>query len=170
MRGIRRHIWIALMLFALPVAVTLVLVMRQPTVPLGECSELYRRYADSQDIRAAYIKDYRLNDTITICATILEATTDSSWSLLLHDFSITIYPEMTNLLEDGNDAIMCEQGINCEIMSDNELAVLSLRDKYICIFHNLEDLKRSGFYDAILDKIMNSLLNHKTFIKNEENT
>lgn len=166
----KKRLLIPLVVFLAVTGVGIVATYWPRPVPWDECSELYRRYADSPDIRAAYIKDYQLSDTLTICATILEAANDSSWSLLIHDFNVRVLPIDSAQLKDGLDVIACIQGNNCEILTDNELAVLSLRDKYICIFHNLEDLKRSGFYDAILDKIMNSLLNHKTFIKNEEDT
>ncbi len=58
------------------------------TVPLAECSEVYRRYADTPGINAAYIKDYRVNDSVTVCVTLLEALDSSSWDSLKNDFKI----------------------------------------------------------------------------------
>ena len=169
MRGVRKHIRIALLLFALPVAVTLVLVMRQPTVPLGECSELYRRYADSQDIRAAYIKDYRVNDSLTINATILEATTDNSWRSLLVTFHDTITDAAMEPLKRGLDvlSILSRDRRPDSIMTNDEFAVLSRRDRYICVFHIQDSVQREKVLDGIIDKVIFSIKNKQNFKNNQ---
>ena len=55
------------------VAVTVQLVHRQHTVPLEECSEVYRQYCDTPGIRAAFIKDKQINDTLRLDMTLLQA-------------------------------------------------------------------------------------------------
>ena len=40
-------------------------------VQLEECSEVYRRYEGLEGIDAAYIKNYRVNDTLTLPVTLL---------------------------------------------------------------------------------------------------
>ena len=40
-------------------------------------SELYNRYADKEGIEASFIKDYKVNDSVFVDVTVLEATTDS---------------------------------------------------------------------------------------------
>ena len=47
------------------------------TVPYSQCSEVYKRYCEVEGIRATYLKDYRLNDTVTVGVTLLEAETEA---------------------------------------------------------------------------------------------
>ena len=39
------------------------------------------------------MKDYRLNDTLTVAVTLLEAVTDSGWVRLQEDFELPIIPK-----------------------------------------------------------------------------
>ena len=62
-------IFIILCIVAVLVAV---LVKRCPrTVPYEQCSEVYKRYSRVEGVRATYVKDYRINDTLTIGVTLL---------------------------------------------------------------------------------------------------
>ena len=49
-----------------------------------ECSPVYRHFADMQleGVRVVYVKDKRVNDTLRIPATLLQAETDRGWQLL----------------------------------------------------------------------------------------
>ena len=46
-----------------------------------------------EGVRATYVKDYRINDTLTIGVTLLEATTDSGWAMLQEDFGLPVIPK-----------------------------------------------------------------------------
>ena len=72
-------------------------------VPYWQSSEVYKKYKDVEGIRASYVKDYPVNDTLTVGVTLLEATTDSGWAMLQRDFSITpIPPEVINLIDSNS--------------------------------------------------------------------
>ncbi len=62
-------------------------------VPYWQCSEVYKRYSRVEGVRATYMKDYRINDTLTIGVTLLEATTDSGWVTLQEDFGLPVIPK-----------------------------------------------------------------------------
>ena len=49
-------------------------------------SDLYRRYEHNDYIRATEIHNFHVNDTLSVDALLLEATTDSAWCELLTDF------------------------------------------------------------------------------------
>ena len=68
-------------------------ILTPRTVPYEQCSDIYRKYAEMDGIEASFIKDYRINDTAFIDATVLEATTDSAWAVLQKDFNIPIIPK-----------------------------------------------------------------------------
>ena len=71
-------------------------------VQLEECSEVYRRYEGLEGIDAAYIKNYRVNDTLTLPVTLLEATTDSGGARLQEGFGIIPYPPEVLAIIDTN--------------------------------------------------------------------
>ena len=76
------------------IAVVAVVAIRYPrTVPYEQCSEVYKRYSRVEGVRATYVKDYRINDTLTIGVTLLEATTDSGWAMLQEDFGLPVIPK-----------------------------------------------------------------------------
>ena len=51
-------------------------------------SDLYRRYEHNDYIRATEIHNFHVNDTLSVDALLLEATTDSAWCTLMVDFGI----------------------------------------------------------------------------------
>ena len=65
----------------------------QRTLPERKCSEVYKRYSRVEGVRATYVKDYRINDTLTIGVTLLEATTDSGWAMLQENFGVPVVPK-----------------------------------------------------------------------------
>ena len=134
----------------LAVLVMAVVVIRYPrTVPLEECSDVYKRYKDVEGVRATYIKDFRVNDTLTIGVTLLEATTDSGWVFMTKEFNLS--DEMLVVLEKlgmlvwksprGNLGIMgAADGVERDmgLQDDNmEIWVCSYCKKEFCIFHTL---------------------------------
>ena len=52
----------------------------------SQCSELYKRYANTEGIDATFIKGFRINDTIFVDVTVLEATDSIGWNELRVDF------------------------------------------------------------------------------------
>ncbi len=64
-----------------------------PAIAYWRSSEVYKRYSRVEGVRATYVKDYRINDTLTIGVTLLEATTDSGWVTLQEDFGLPVIPK-----------------------------------------------------------------------------
>ena len=64
-----------------------------PAIAYWRSSEVYKKYSQMDGINAAYIKDYRINDTLTVGVTLLEATTDSGWVTLQEDFGLPVIPK-----------------------------------------------------------------------------
>ena len=89
----KRTDYITLLICLLAVGVALVVVRCPRTVPWEQCSEVYKKYSQMDGINAAYIKDYRINDTLTVGVTLLEATTDSGWVTLQEDFGLPVIPK-----------------------------------------------------------------------------
>ena len=73
------------------------------TIDDDQCSALYRSYLHSPGIQSTYIKGKRLNDTLRIDLTLLQATSPQGWEQLQKDFNIPQPDSATAaLLEQGN--------------------------------------------------------------------
>ena len=80
-------------------------------VPYWQCSEVYKRYSRVEGVRATYMKDYRINDTLTIGVTLLEATTDSGWAVLQEDFNVPVVPKEYEELFCGDSNKVSVEGV-----------------------------------------------------------
>lgn len=123
---------------ALSVAVPLLVVHKPWKGMRVETSELYNRYADKEGIEASFIKDYKVNDSVTVDVTLLEATTDSAWGELLKDFKMPDIPE--EVVEMGVDKFI--KAINRKdyslpadsILINNDVMSVSFALKTITVF------------------------------------
>ncbi|MBR3488548.1 MAG: hypothetical protein IKH33_04460 [Bacteroidales bacterium] len=90
----KTHILILGLLVVVATVVVVQVVRYLPrVVPYWQCSEVYKRYSRVEGVRATYVKDYRINDTLTIGVTLLEATTDSGWAMLQENFGVPVVPK-----------------------------------------------------------------------------
>lgn len=126
--------------------------------PTHEVSEIYSRYAKEEGIDAAFVKDYRVNDSVTVDVTLLEATTDSAWVNLMNDFDLG-KDSGTNSL----NRIVAWRSPNgkptehAQPTSPDDWGVAAVPGKkYISIFHskNEEEITAISFY--IFQNILNT--------------
>lgn len=74
--------------------------------PSGEVGELYRRYESSEHVRASYIRGFRVNDTLRLDVTTLQARDSVGWERLKEDFHIPPLTAMSQgKVESGIDII-----------------------------------------------------------------
>ena len=123
-------------------------------VQLEECSEVYRRYEGLEGIDAAYIKNYRVNDTLTLPVTLLEATTDSGWARLQKDFGVPEIPKEYEVLfyADSNQ-VSVKKYVNPENTLDtqsNDLVATSRYKRAICYFEIQNEEQR----EIMLNKLI----------------
>lgn len=75
--------------------------------PTDEVSELYTRYEHVEGLDVSYIKDFKVNDTVCVDVTMLEAKTDSAWALLKRDFEVAeLVPDIQRRIDNGVDLIV----------------------------------------------------------------
>ncbi len=143
----KKRFWLIVAILALVEAVILCLALQWKYIfPSREVSDLYTRYENVDGIAASFIKDYKVNDTIFVDVTMLEATTDSAWIILQHDFCIPIIPKEyeeyfyadTNqlslkLVPKKDPSLPMDS-----IILNNDLVAISYPKRLICIF-SIED-------------------------------
>jgi hypothetical protein len=124
----------------------------QSVVPYWQCSEVYKRYAHTKDIRATYIKNFPLNDTLTVGVTLLEATTDSGWARLQEDFAVIPVPPEALAFCDSNTvnvwlAAKRDYSLRADsILLNNDLIAMNYMKHIISVFKLESEEQR----DAIL--------------------
>ena len=88
---------------------TLIVKLWPRTVPFDQCSPLYEHYADVEGVDASFIKDFRVNDTVFVDVTLLEAKDSAGWAMLKHDFSVPeLNDEWQAYIDAGEDLIFSQ--------------------------------------------------------------
>ena len=126
------------------------------TVHYDQCSDIYKKYAGTDGIEAAFVKDYKVNDTVLIDATVLEATTDSAWAVLQKDFNVPIIPELSDSCNAISVKIMTSNSTNKNTKWNNAasyIRVASHNKQQICIFHTNDSNQTKSITDNIINEI-----------------
>ena len=143
-RYIIKTILLALMFMLLAVAGVLVYKYWPRTLPPEQCSEVYRHYCNRSDLNVAFVKDYRIGDSITVDVTTITAKDSIGWEALMTEMNI--YDEqkesMRKALSRGRGFVIshyCEKGrpeTVCGLDIPNiDLVVISPVDREFYIFN-----------------------------------
>ena len=85
----KKRFWTIVALLALVETLVLFCVFQWRYIfPSHEVSEIYTRYENTDGIDASFIKDFRVNDSVFIDVTLLEAKDSAGWATLMHDFAV----------------------------------------------------------------------------------
>lgn len=133
-------------LLAIPVAVlvAMLLTYRHHTVPLEQCSDLYRRYAADEHLNVAFLQGFRINDTLRLDVTTLQARDSAGWILLKEDFNIPELPELfRRKIERGEDKVSVRRAprnapnmpIDTTNYNNNVVVAISRLHQTVSIFH-----------------------------------
>ena len=89
-----------LLAVSVPLAVLLRVVPR--TVPYEQCSEVYKKYAEVEGVRASFVKDFWLNDSVAVDVVLLEATDSAGWVRMQKGLGIVPRPPEVEAVSDTN--------------------------------------------------------------------
>ena len=129
-------------IFLAIVLVALAVRLWPRTVPFDQCSDVYKRYAAVDGVVATFIKDYKVNDTVFVDVTLLEATDSVSWTTLKKDFEVPDpSPDFQQFIDSGEDLIYVKL-IPKSTASDtilnpypNDVLAISPLNRTLTIFH-----------------------------------
>ena len=125
-------------------------------------SEVYKRYCEVEGVRASYVKDYPVNDTLTIGVTLLEATDSAGWEYLKQAFAIST--EMVRAaekipsfdvwirqtLKDHPEIRYDENDDSSSDTKEVEIVAISNSKQEICVLHTQNEQERDAvFYKKI---------------------
>lgn len=116
------------------------------TVPFDQCSDLYKQYVAVEGINATYIKDYKVNDTVFVDVTLLEAIDSTGWDILKRDFEVaSLPPELQQLVDNGEDLVFTKSIPKSEMdKSDfpNDLLAISHMIHTVTVFHINSEIEK----------------------------
>ena len=102
----RKSSFISVLVALLVVAAVVVWHFVPRQLPYSECGDIYKHYAAVKGVEATYIKDYKVNDTVFVDVTLLEATDSVGWATLKKDFEVLDpSPELQQLIDNGKDLV-----------------------------------------------------------------
>ncbi len=115
-------------------------------VPFSQCSDLYKQYVAVEGINATYIKDYKVNDTVFVDVTLLEAIDSTGWDILKKDFEVaSLPPELQQIVDNGEDLVFTKSISKSKIdTSDfpNDLLAISHMTHIVTVFHINSEIEK----------------------------
>ena len=149
-------------IFLAIVLVALVVRLWPRTVPFDQCSDVYKRYAAVDGVDATFIKDYKVNDTVFVDATLLEAKDSAVWVMLKNDFEVpNPGPIAQQFIDNGEDLIgvkIIPKSIAVDTTSKeypNNLLAISYLNHTLTIFHIKNDVEKHAVKYHNFDKSTN---------------
>ena len=170
----------ALVMVAVVVAVEFAVYM-SGVVPYRKCSEVYKQYSKVEGVRATYVKDYRVNDTLTVGVTLLEATDSAGWAFLVDTFHISkdrikrakVMPDYRvfewQVVRGQPETKAVLKGINRIpnlTKDDVELCICDFQEKEISIFHAQNAKEIDAIRNYNFDKMTNKKITNDEDKKN----
>ena len=157
-----KKMWpIKVLVFVVIVGGVLAIRYGSSVVLYWQCSEVYKRYHKVEGVQTTYIKNFPLNDTLTIGVTLLEATDSAGWEYLLQAFNIP--QEMIEDADSGLDICTWQAIKDCpetrydSWLSDDsdevvvEIVSMSIKNQEICIFHTQDKEEQNAVFDKRIE-------------------
>ncbi len=156
----RTRILLTVLICSILVGGALVYRYMQYVVPYWQCSEVYKRYHKVEGVRATYVKNYPVNDTLTLGVTLLEATDSAGWEYLLQAFNIP--QEMIEMeeidvwtwqsLRNQPEKAYNSRDNDCQVeQSELEIVSISMKNQEICVFHTRNEQEHNEVFNQKIE-------------------
>lgn len=131
-------------------------------VPFDQCSDVYKRYADMDGVDATFIKDYKVNDSIRVNVTLLQATDSVSWNIIAKDLNVPPPPEIPDeykglfIQSNSFGYFIVKNKPNEDKQMHNkrkDICTFSREKMTICIFHTCDETQIDAILDNSIDEI-----------------
>jgi hypothetical protein len=164
----KRPLFVVLLCLLLAGGVVLALI---PCSPMPwQCSKLYWQYRGQEGIKATYVKQYPVDDTTLVDVTLLQATTDSAWESLCHEFVPYEFADsnkyINNLIHDTTSVTFRavskddpHQKTKPDTTCDYNLLVISAKVKSVGIFQ----IETKSQFDVIFLTIADNMLHTNNY-------
>lgn len=160
----KKRFWMAVGIVTVIEGVLLCLFFQWKYIfPTDEVSAVYTRYKDVEGIAASYIKDYKVNDTVFVDVTLLEALDSTKWDTLRYEFSIPEPEPPIKLAVELNKDMAISRLVEKDdygkqaspSSTDCEIMAYLYGTRTICIFHVKNPVERHAVLYHNFDKSIN---------------
>lgn len=143
----KKRFWLIIALLALVEALVCYIAIQWKYIfPSNEVSEIYARYEKVEGINVSFVKDYKVNDTVFVDITLLEATDSVGWVTLKKDFDIpNPSPDFQQRIDTGKNLIYTKKAPKSTITDTsqnsypNDWLAISHLNHIIIVFHTQND-------------------------------
>ena len=109
-------------------------------VPFSESSDVYKKYSKMDGIEASFIKDFKINDTLTLDVTVLKANDTNAWEVISKDFAfVALTPDQAQAIRSGKNLIVTKSTPKITTPSpdsfDKDLLAISHLNHTVTVFH-----------------------------------
>lgn len=121
-------------------------------------SEVYKKYADDGHVAATFLRNFRVNDSVEVDVTLLEARDDEGWDILHKDFKIKpLPPEVESIINKESVNMWYAPRKNYKLPKDsipinNDILVLSYGKRSLAIFSITENLQIEAIINHHISK------------------
>lgn len=153
----KKRFWLIIAILALVEALVCYIAIQWKYIfPSNEVSEIYARYEKVEGIDVSFVKDYKVNDTVIVDVTLLEATDSVIWTTLKKDFEVpNPPPDVQQFIDNGEDLIYVKvipKSTTTDTILDsysNNLLAISHLKRTLTVFHikNKEELNAVRHYN-----------------------
>lgn len=135
--------WLAvLMLLSIALFTITIVVHWHRIFPSADVNKLYIRYENVEGVNVSYVKKFKINDTVIVDVTILEATDSVAWATLKNDFAtLEPTPSTQEDIDSGKDIIyvkLIPKSISTDSTTDSypmDVLAISHLNRTLTIFH-----------------------------------
>lgn len=139
----KKRFWLIVAILALVEAAILCLALQWKYIfPSKEVSDLYTRYENVDGVDVSFIKDYKVNDTVFVDVTLLEATDSMGWATLKKDFEVPNPPPVAHQFIDNGEDLISVKLIPKSTTTDtilkpypNDVLAISHLKRSLIVFH-----------------------------------
>lgn len=109
--------------------------------PSHTVSEVYTRYAGTEGLNVAFLKDFKINDSVFVDVTLFEAKTDTVWTRIGNDFNLASIPdEILSMYPTEFVSFRYAPKKNYSLpmdscLTNNDVLVISYQTRTIAAFH-----------------------------------
>ena len=159
----KKRFWLIIAILALVEALVCYIAIQWKYIfPSNEVSEIYARYEKVEGIDVSFVKDYKVNDTVFVDVTLLEATDSVIWTTLKKDFEVpNPPPDVQQFIDNGEDLIYVKvipKSTTTDTILDsysNNLLAISYLNHTLTIFHIKNDVEKHAVKYHNFDKSTN---------------
>lgn len=88
-----RRYFIPLLIAVVPSCVVLLVMLSQRSLTAGEASDFYRRYEHNEHVSVTFLKDFPIDDTLSVDVTLLQVQDSITWANLVIELCHNGNPE-----------------------------------------------------------------------------